>query len=307
VAGVDAQSEREGTLVQDVTIGLQLPQEFISIGTLRSVWMLADEGGFDSCWLFDHLAPRSPRRTGEVFEAWTLLAAIAVTTTRIRMGVLVTDVTRRHPVLLAKMAVTVDHLSAGRLDVGLGAGGDAPVDRMLNVPTRPPRERVARLAEVCHAMDVLWTERTGKLTGLHQRLEQTMARPKPVQQPRPPVWVGSRGEQFGLRAVAEYADVWVPAVNPGEPLSELIRLSRVLDRHCTDVGRDPATVRRAIQFFPPADPGEAQRMAEKYVTAGFRDLVLMVSYASQEAAYSAAETAAALLPRLRELQSSNRA
>jgi alkanesulfonate monooxygenase SsuD/methylene tetrahydromethanopterin reductase-like flavin-dependent oxidoreductase (luciferase family) len=287
--------------MQDVRIGLQLPQEYISIQMLRSIWMLADETGFDSCWLFDHLAPRGPRRTGEVFEAWTLLAAIASTTTRIRQGVLVTDITRRHPVLLAKMAVTVDHLSAGRLNVGLGAGGDTAVDAMLNIPARSPRDRVARLVEVCQAMDLLWTKQTDEFTSTHQRLEQTMARPKPMQQPRPPVWIGSSGEQFGLRAVAEYADVWVPAANPGAPLPELSRLSRVLDRHCADAGRNPATIRRAIQFQPPADPAEARAAAQEYVAAGFRDLILIVPYARGEAAYSTAKAAAALLPRLRDL------
>lgn len=285
--------------MQEVTIGLQLPQEFTSIETLRDIWMLADESGFDSCWLFDHLAPLSSGRTGEVFESWTLVAAIAATTTRIRLGTLVTDITRRHPVLLAKMAATVDHLSAGRLNVGLGAGGDNLVDRVLNAPKRSPRERVAGLVETCRAMTALWAQDAGELSS--KKVADSVSWPKPLQKPHPPLWLGSRGELFGLRAVAEWGDVWVPSTSPTTPLPELIRLSAVLDRHCAEVGRDPATIRRAIQLRLPADPSEAQRTAVEYVRAGFSDLILMVPFAHADA-HATAEATAALLPRLRELR-----
>ena len=284
----------------ELTFGLKPPQQHTSVDTLRRVWAIADEGGFDGCWVFDHFAPMGPVRSGDVFEAWTMMAAMAQATRRVRIGSLVSGNVYRHPGVLAKMAVTVDHLSAGRLDLGIGAGGDPGVDPRLGLPDRPPRERIERLDEACRMLKLLWTEPSATFAGRHYRLERAESDPKPVQRPYPPLWMGSSGERFGLRVVAEHADVWINANMSGEDPEELGRLGRVLDRHCADIGRDPATIRRAVQFRLTEEPSEVVRTAERYVRAGFTDVILM-QYGAGDAPIASAEMAAKILPDLRAL------
>jgi F420-dependent oxidoreductase-like protein len=283
--------------MHQLTLGLKASQQHSTIDQLRQVWTIADEGGFDSCWAFDHFVPMGRVRTGDIFEAWTLLAAMAQATQRVRLGTLVTGNIYRHPGLLAKMAVTVDHVSAGRLTMGLGAGGDDYADTMLGLPAYPARERIERLAEACQVLKLLWTEETATFTGKYYHLDQALSDPKPVQRPRPPIWIGSSGERYGLRVVAEHADVWVNASLRPDDLTELTRLSQVLDRHCEDIGRDPATIRRAVQFRLPADAEETILAVERYLRAGFSDLLFM----PYEGGLPRIEALAALLPRLRTL------
>ena len=281
-----------------VTIGLKPPQQHLGIAALREIWAIADDAGFDGCWVFDHLAPMGPDRTGDVFDGWTLLAAMAEATTRVRIGCLVSGATNRHPGTFAKIAATVDHLSGGRLDVGLGAGGDAYTDAMMGTPTPPPVERVERLAETCEILSLLWTRPVTDYPGRHYTLTGARSDPKP-RQPKPPLWLGSSGEKLGLRVVAQHADVWLNAALPGTEITELQRLSRVLDEHCAAVGRDPATIRRAAQFRLPSDADSAVRLAGSHVEAGFTELVLMPT--GRDDVVTASEAAAKLLPRLREL------
>ncbi|MEU4668303.1 LLM class flavin-dependent oxidoreductase [Amycolatopsis sp. NPDC023774] len=282
-----------------MTFGLKPAQQFTDVATLREIWAIADQARFDGLWTFDHFAPMGPVRTGDIFEAWTLLAAMAEATRHVRIGCLVSGNTNRHPAVLAKMATTIDHLSGGRLDVGLGAGGDELADTMLGLPTPPARERVERLAEACTVLDLLWTRPVADFSGTHYRLTAATSAPKPVQPPKPPLWLGSNGERLGLRVVAEHADVWLNASLPGTPVEELTRLSGVLDRHCATIGRDPATVRRAVQFRLSAEDDDTVREARTYLDAGFTDLVLMLPSAGDTV--GRAKQAAALLPRLREL------
>ncbi|MFJ9778680.1 LLM class flavin-dependent oxidoreductase [Amycolatopsis sp. NPDC101161] len=281
-----------------VTIGLKPPQQHIGVAALREVWAIADDAGFDGCWVFDHLAPMGPHRTGDIFDGWTLLAAMAEATKRVRIGCLVSGNTNRHPGTLAKIAATVDHLSGGRLDVGLGAGGDALTDAMMGTPTPPPAERVERLAETCAILGLLWTRPATDFAGRHYTLTGAVSDPKPVQ-PKPPLWLGSSGEKRGLRVVAEHADVWLNAALPGTEIAELQRLSRVLDEHCAAAGRDPAAIRRAVQFRLPSDADSALRLARSYTEAGFTELVLMPT--GHDDVMKAAEAAAELLPRLRDV------
>lgn len=281
------------------TVGLKPPQQHIGIAALREIWAIADDAGFDGCWVFDHLAPMGPDRTGDVFDGWSLLAAMAEATQRVRIGCLVSGNTNRHPGTFAKIAATVDHLSGGRLDVGLGAGGDALTDAMMGTPTPSAAERVERLAETCEILRLLWTEPVTGHHGRHYTLTGAVSDPKPVQRPRPPLWLGSSGEKRGLRVVAEHADVWLNAALPGTEIPELQRLSRVLDAHCAAVGRDPATVRRAVQFRLPSDADSALRLTQSYVEAGFTELVLMP--AGRDDVVAASEAAAKLLPRLRDV------
>jgi F420-dependent oxidoreductase-like protein len=280
---------------QELTFGLKASQQRATMDTLRRMWSIADEGGFDSCWAFDHFVPMGRDRTGDIFEAWTTLAAMAAATRRIRVGTLVTGNIYRHPAILAKMAVTVDHVSAGRLVMGIGAGGDPDADTMLGLPSYPARERLERLDEACQVLQLLWTEETVTFHGKHYHLDGALADPKPVQRPRPPIWIGSSGERYGLRVVARHADVWMNASMNPEDVAELTRLSRVLDRHCEEIGRDPVTIRRGVQFPLPAGADETMRAVERYVQAGFSDILFMpIGVGLPEI-----EATAALLPKLR--------
>jgi alkanesulfonate monooxygenase SsuD/methylene tetrahydromethanopterin reductase-like flavin-dependent oxidoreductase (luciferase family) len=282
--------------MSELTIGWKASQQHSTIEAYRQLWTLVDQSGFDSCWVFDHFIPMGPDRSGDIFEAWTVLAAMAQLTSRVRLGTLVTGNGYRHPAVLAKMAATVDHISGGRLDVGLGAGGDPAADTMIGLPAAPARERVERLDEAATVLRLLWTEPVADFTGTHYQLHGALSDPKPIQQPMP-LWLASNGERFGLRVVAQRADTWLTATFDTEP-GDLTRLSGVLDQHCAAVGRDPATLRRAAQFPLPPDNDETLRAAERFVRAGFSDLILM--HRADSLARLAAT--AALLPKLRELQ-----
>jgi alkanesulfonate monooxygenase SsuD/methylene tetrahydromethanopterin reductase-like flavin-dependent oxidoreductase (luciferase family) len=206
--------------VHALNFGLKPALQLNSMETLRRMWKLADDGGFDGCWVIDHFAALGPDRTGDVFEAWTTLAAMAEATSRVRVGTMVTGNSHRHPGMLAKMAVTVDHLSGGRLDMGIGAGGDEMVHDMFGMPLGSIRERIESLAEACQILELLWTQPTTSFDGQHYRLTDVVANPKPVQRPHPPLWVAGSGERRSLRVIAEHADVWINANMPGTPAEE---------------------------------------------------------------------------------------
>jgi alkanesulfonate monooxygenase SsuD/methylene tetrahydromethanopterin reductase-like flavin-dependent oxidoreductase (luciferase family) len=278
-----------------MTIGWKASQQRVAMDDYRRLWTLVDEAGFDSCWVFDHLVPMGGDRTGDIFEAWTTLAAMAQLTRRVRLGTLVTGNGYRHPGLLAKMAATVDHLSGGRLDLGLGAGGDPAADETFGLPLLPARERVERLGEAAAMLRLLWTRPVADFAGTHYHLAGARSDPKPVQRPMP-LWLASNGERLGLRVVAEHADAWLTATFDTTP-GDLLRLAGVLDRHCAAIGRDPASLRRAVQFPLPPTDDETLRAAEAFAGAGFTDLILM----PRGGGPARLEATAELLPRLRSL------
>src|SRR5689334_1059447 len=152
--------------------------------TLVERWQLFEQLGFDSAWDCDHFVQPS-RPTGPYFEAWTLLAGLAALTTRIRVGVLVSSNTFRHPSLLAKEAVTVDHIAQGRLDIGLGAGWYEPEHPMFGIPFPEARERVDRFDEAVRLLDQWLQDETSSFSGRYYSLKDAPTRPKPIQQPRP--------------------------------------------------------------------------------------------------------------------------
>jgi F420-dependent oxidoreductase-like protein len=286
--------------MHELRFGLKNSLQGNTAEALRRAWAIADDAGFDTCWGYDHFAALGPDRTVDVFEAWTMLAAMAQATSRVRIGTLVTGNSHRHPGMLAKMAVTVDHLSGGRLEMGIGAGGDEMVHEMFGLPLAPVRERIEALDEACRILDLLWTQPRVSFSGRHYRLDGAVANPKPVQRPRPPLWIASSGERFGLRVVAEHADVWINANQPGENPAELVRLGGVLDRHCEAIGRDPDTVRRAVQLRLPGDADGALRTVERHVRAGFTEVILMI-FGGGDESIAASEATAELLPKLRSL------
>ena len=228
-----------------------------SYAELEEFWRLADELGFYGVWDYDHFY--GPDAVGDVvardyrkdtLEGWTTLAAMAVVVKRARIGCLVTGVTYRHPAVLAKMAVTVDHICGGRLEFGLGAAWHEAEHRGYGIPFPRAGERIAMLDEALRVITALWTEDTASFDGRYFRLQDAICNPKPVQKPHPPIVVAGQGEKRSLRVVATHADEWNAT---GIDAADWSRLNQVLTSHCEAIGRDPATIRRGVQLFiPPA-------------------------------------------------------
>ena len=275
--------------------GLKLSQA-ATIDTLTAIWGIADDSGFDHCWNMDHFASLGGDDTLDIFEAWTLLAGMAARTTRTRVGCSVTGNTYRHPAVLAKAAVTVDHLSGGRLEFGIGAGWAENEHTMLGLPFGTARERADRLEEALPIIRSLWTQPRTTFTGKHYLLAEAVAEPKPVQTPHPPVWIGGVGRRRTLRMAAEHAAVWNA---PGGSPAEVAELSAVLDGHCADIGRDPAEIRRSVQIRVPADAAALVDQVAGFVGVGVTEIILIV--AAEPVAQ--AERVADLLPELRGLAS----
>src|SRR6478735_8219229 len=253
--------------------GLKLSQA-ATIDTLTTIWRIADDSGFDHCWNMDHFASLGGDDTLDIFEAWTLLAGMAARTTRTRIGCSVTGNTYRHPAVLAKAAVTVDHLSGGRLEFGIGAGWAENEHTMLGLEFGGRGDRADRLEESLQIIRGLWTQPRTTFAGKHYHLQDAVAEPKPVQRPYPPIWIGGSGPRRTLRLAAQYADVWNAA---GGTPEEVAASSQILDRHCVDVGRDPGEIRRSVQIGVGADEVDGLRaVIEPYVGVGVTDVVLVV-------------------------------
>ena len=276
----------------EMRYGLKLSQN-ATVEQYREVWRIADEGGFDHCWCMDHLASLGPRDDGPIFEAWTLLAGMAVATSRTRIGCMVTGNTYRHPAVLAKAAVTADHLSGGRVEFGLGAGWAENEHTMLGLEFGTRGDRADRLDEACEIIRSLWTQERTTFAGKHYKLAGAVAEPKPVQRPHPPIWIGGSGPQRTLRTTARYADVWNAAGGSPEQVADS---SAMLDQRCAEIGRDPAEIRRSVQVrVAEADDGLLGR-TQSYRAVGITDIVLIVP---GEDPVKGAEELAGLLPRLR--------
>jgi alkanesulfonate monooxygenase SsuD/methylene tetrahydromethanopterin reductase-like flavin-dependent oxidoreductase (luciferase family) len=208
---------------------------------------------------------------------------------------MVTGNTYRNPGLLAKQAVTVDHISGGRLEFGIGASWAENEHAMFDLEFGTVGERMDRLEEACQIIRSLWTEQRTTFDGRHYRIVDAIAEPKPVQQPYPPIWIGGSGRKRTLRIVAQYADVWNAA---GGMPDEVADLSAVLDQHCADLGRDPAQIRRTVQLRLPDKAEEALPLIEDYSRVGVTEVIVIVMGGQ---AVRQAEQAAALLPRLRAI------
>lgn len=272
--------------------GLKLSQA-ATLDTLRSVWHVADDSGFDHCWNMDHFASLGPDDGLDIFEAWTLLAGMAALTSRTRIGCSVTGNTYRHPAVLAKAAVTVDQLSGGRLEFGIGAGWAENEHTMLGLPFGTAGDRADRLEEALPVIRSLWTAPRTTFTGRHYRLIDAVAEPKPVQSPHPPIWIGGTGRRRTLRMAAEHAAVWN---SPGGTPGQVSELSAVLDRHCADIGRDPSEIRRSVQIRVPDVLDDLADQVRGFVAVGVTEFILIVSADP----VAEAERAAAVLPQLRD-------
>jgi F420-dependent oxidoreductase-like protein len=226
--------------------GIQAGPVDIPYAARRAYWQEAERLGYDWASIGDHFMPNpvfGARDTEPWSEAWTTLAALAEATTRIRIGVLVTSVGFRHPALLAKMAATLDVISGGRLEFGIGAGYLEAEYRMYGLPFPPAAVRLAQLDEALRVCKLLWTQEHADFAGKYFTLTNAVCEPKPVQRPHPPIWVGGGGERKTLRIVAAHADGWnaFPA-----PVEQLRHKLDVLRGHCEAVGRDYNAIRKQL-------------------------------------------------------------
>jgi F420-dependent oxidoreductase-like protein len=220
----------------------------------------AEATGWDGIWVADHfmgnegspIPPETP-----TFEAGTLIAALAASTTRARLGTLVYGNTYRHPAVLANMAVTADHVSGGRFTLGIGAGWQVNEHRQYGIALPPTGELIDRFEEAVQVIRSLLTQPTTTFDGKHYQLTEALCEPKPVQQPLP-LLIGASGERRMLGVVARWADHWncwaVPEITRHK--------SAVLEQHCERVGRDPSEIERSAQalVFLTDDPGTAERI-----------------------------------------------
>ncbi|MHB8891346.1 MAG: LLM class F420-dependent oxidoreductase [Candidatus Limnocylindrales bacterium] len=231
-----------------VRFGLFVPQGWIldlvdiedpveQFETMSRVAVAAEGLGFGSIWLFDHFHTYHRPVLETTFEAWTSTAALARDTSRIRIGQMVTCNAYRNPALLAKMASTVDVLSHGRLDFGIGAGWYQHEYEAYGFEFPPVPERLAMLGEALQVIRAMWSEPYASFEGRHYRISGAINEPKGVQQPHPPIWVGGAGERVTLRLAARYGD----ATNFGGHLDDMAWYHHKFDvirEHCDATGRD---------------------------------------------------------------------
>jgi len=224
-----------------IRFSVQTPIEGTTFAALARHWQRAETLGYDCAWLDDHFYGVATKPSIDSPECWTLMAALARETTRLRFGTLVVCNSYRHPPLLAKMAATLDEVSNGRLEFGLGAGWFEQEYVAYGFDFPPMRERLARLSEALQICRAMWTDEQATFDGRYYRVQNAWCNPKPVQKPYPPIMIGGGGEQVLLRLVAQHADRW----NYGGPVEEFRHKIPILERHCAALGRDPATIEKS--------------------------------------------------------------
>lgn len=235
---------------------------------MLAVWREADGIDlFESGWTFDHFYPIFSDSTGPCLEGWTTLAALAQATARLRVGVLVTGIHYRHPAVLANMAATLDIVSDGRLELGLGAGWNEEESGAYGIDLGTPRERSDRFEEGCEVIVNLLSQETTTFKGSYYQLNDARCEPKPVQQPHPPICVGGNGERRTLKTAARFAQHW--NFVGGAP-AEFAHKRDVLHEHCAAIGRDPAEIQLSshVRLEPSGDPGSAVDAAAALAAEG---------------------------------------
>lgn len=259
-----------------IYFGIQTPTQK-PWATLVEEWRWLEALGVDSLWLADHYVPPF-RLDGPIFEAWTAIAGLAMATTRVRFGILVSCNTFRHPPLVAKEAATIDHISDGRLEFGLGAGWFIPEHDMYGIPFPEKGELVGRFKEAVEICDLLFTSETPVTYDGHwYQLREASFRPLPVQQPRIPFTLAAHGPRM-MRIVARHAQRW----NSNGTVAEMAERNAVLDEACAEVGRDPKDILRSHLFVPailkdekPFDSPDAMAdFCGRLTDAGIREYIL---------------------------------
>jgi alkanesulfonate monooxygenase SsuD/methylene tetrahydromethanopterin reductase-like flavin-dependent oxidoreductase (luciferase family) len=248
--------------------GLDVAQQRMSWDELVRRVQLAEHLGFDGMWGFDHMQPMYGEGPGETFEGMTTLAALSGVTSRIRLGLLVTGATYRHPSMLAMEANTIDHASHGRLELAVGAAWFDKEHRELGIDFPSTSARFDRLQDTLEIVTRLFSGEVVSYDGARVSLRDAQMRPLPVQRPHPPIWIGGAGPKRTLPLVARYADVWHSWGTP----NSLREANARIDQLATDAGRQPAAIMRAASLSLD-DLETARKHAAKWTDAGYGYLV----------------------------------
>ncbi len=261
--------------MRPLRFGIKTAPQHTTYEEMFVVWEEAEQiPVIEHAWLFDHFAPIQGDVDGPCLEGWTVLAAFAAVTERLRFGLMVTGNTYRHPAVLAKIAATVDVISNGRLDFGIGAGWNEYEHASMGIPLYQPGERIRRLGEACEIIKGLFTQPTFDFEGRYYQMADTRSEPKPVQRPYPPFVIGGGGEQLTLRVVAKHADIWNYT---GGSVEEFRHKVSVLHDHCAAVERDPAKIVLSYQHrLRAGDLASSIPEVQGFVDAGATHIVLVL-------------------------------
>ncbi len=258
-----------------IRFGVQTPPQHVTYAQIAAAWKLADELGFDSAFTFDHFMPIFSDPNGPCFEGWSLLAALAAQTRRIKVGVLVTGNMYRYPIVVAKMAATVDHVSNGRLILGMGAGWFEAESTAYGLPFSTVGGRARRLAESLEVMKLLFTEKRSSFTGKYYQLVDAPFEPKTVQRPHPPILIGGVGPKLLQPIVARYADIWNFFADPD--VAKTKALCEHFDAVCWQLGRDPAAIEKSAGVRTAMLEGSAKDVRARFqalVDIGVRHFII---------------------------------
>jgi F420-dependent oxidoreductase-like protein len=255
-----------------IRFGLQVAPQQTTVEELKEVWKEAEALGFDTLWTNDHLLPSVGPADESNLESWSLLAAMATVTSRVKIGALVTSNTFRHPAVLAKMATTIDHLSNGRLILGIGSGWFEREHQVYGVAFPSVKDRGKALGEALEVITKLWSSDSPvSFKGQYYTLVDAPFMPKPVQKPYPPIMIGGIGERRTLPLVARYAQMWnIPSLEP----QKIAEKNKILEQACQKAGRNCAEIERSYltPLYIKADPAAAQGLLERL--AGLRKITV---------------------------------
>jgi len=251
-----------------IRFGIQTGQQLIDWKEMLDLWVKADAWGYDSLWNFDHFYPIFVDPDGPCLEGWTTLSALAQATKRARIGHLVNGNTYRHPAVTAKMAASLDHISGGRLNLGIGAGWFEKEHADFGIDFKTVPGRLQALNEACQILRGMFTQDRTTVHGKHYTVTDAMGLPKPLQRPYPPILIGGTGKKVLLKLVAKHADMWNAAAG-AEQMREYIE---IIERHGEALKRDTTAIEKTVMMplCYKADAGREQFVCQ--LMAGMRQL-----------------------------------
>ena len=279
---------------------------------LVRLWQKFEELGFDSTWIADHFVNYA-HPTSPWLEGWTTLAGLANATSKIRIGTLVTSIPLRNPALLARQALTVDHISNGRLEIGIGAGAPGSIDptyKMMGIREWPTKERIARLREQVEIVDTMLRNNTTNYNGEYYTIDGAIMAPEPVQKPRPPFTIAAH-VKGSLKIAAELADTWSSYGGDfGSPHELIVEKTKkrndFLDKYCEKIGRDPGSLRRSLLIFGAeantafASEAHFMEIVERYQAIGINEFIFFYPFFAPDQIPTFEKIAKETIPTLRK-------